>query len=657
MEQISQEILFKEDEIDISSYWRVLSCYKWGILMLSVLVTLIGGLIVFSLVPQYKATTTLLIEPQSSKMSSIKNMYGLDDPFGMLSQNLQYYTTQLELLKSRKLVEAVIRQFSLTSYPEFQVNNSQTESFSIIRDLKKMLRLSEDDLDAHTLDFAVAAFKDRLTVELIRNTQLIQVSFESESPELAAKIANALSNAYIDDQLSTRNNLTARATGWMEKRVAVIKHNLLESEKNLQSYKEKNHLVDVKGVGTLTEKELDKLTSQIVRARAKYSELSKRYGKKNPKLLAALSELHSAEQELARGKSKIQDIGRKRVQLDQMKRDVDSNQKIYDTFMSRLKEANQAIDLQTPGAHISDLAVAPLKPFKPKKTIIISIIFFVSLILGVLLAFLHESLDKTIKSPKDIEDRLGQPILGLLPIIRANQKDRDAHVFAMLNDEETAYAEAMRTIRTGLVLSSLDNPHKVILVTSSMSGEGKTTICSNLATTLAQMEKVLLIGADLRRPSLSKALGVNDSQGLTNFVAGTSKLSDCIHRIEKAGFDALPCGQLPPNPLDLLSSQRFADILKVLENKYDRIVIDSPPIHAVSDSLVLSKYAKAVVYVVEADSTHEDAVKNGIKRLLQYGAPIAGIILNKFDTEKSAKYSYGYDGYYDHYGYSDSSET
>ncbi len=635
---------FVEEEIDLSQYWKVISARKWGILGLACLITLLTALIVFSMSPIYSAKSTLLIEQQQPKLPSIEDLYGLG------GKDKQYYLTQIELLKSRKLTEQVIHNLQLDSNQEFLPKKG---GFHPLSDLKAWLSLNEKvETEDHTLDSIIAQVQGRLQVSLIKDTQLITITFESESPKLAAEVANALASAYIDDQLLSRLEMTQKATKWMENRLTVLKLKLQQAEQVLQSYKENNNLVDVKGVSTLTAQELDELTSQLVIARAKYSELSKRYGKKHPKLISALSELKAAKKQLTRSKGKIQTIGRKAVKLRELQRQVESNRQLYDTFLGSLKEASQAVGLQASNARISDPAVAPISPIKPKKKMIVGLAFFASLMLGILLAFLVEALDRTLKSPSDIEDKLGQVLLGMLPLIRANAKDRKVQALVMLDEgNQSSYGEAMRTIRTGLILSSLDNPHKVILVTSSVPGEGKTTVSSNLALAMAKMEKVLLIGADLRRPSLSKSFGVKSSLGLCNVVAGASKFSECIHHIKDGGIDFLPCGMLPPNPLELLSSQRFAKTMQLLEEKYDRIVIDSPPVQAVSDALVLSTFAKAVVYVVEADKTHEDLVKNGLKRLLQYNAPIAGIILNKFDVDKSAKYGYEYSGYYDHYGY------
>jgi len=646
---------FVEEEIDLAQYWAVIARRKWSIMALALLITLLTGLIVFSITPVYKATATLLIEPQQPKLPSIEDLYGL------AGKDKQYYLTQLELLKSRKLAEAVIDKLQLEKNSEFVPAKNETSynPLTWLHQWLATLSIGADKAEGedHTRDLVVAAFQDRLQVALIKDTQMITLEFESESPALAARIANSLANAYIEDQLDSRVEMTKQATGWLEERLKVLKANLEQSEKSLQGYMEKNHLIDVKGVSTLTAKELEDLTSRMVDARAKYSELSKRYGARHPKIIAARSELQAAERELAKGKARIQNIGRKAVQLRELQRQVDSNRQLYDTFLARLKEASQALDLQTANARLSDPAVAPLDPAKPKKKLILALAFFASLMLGVLLAFLHEALDKTIKRADDIEDKLGVPLLGILPLIKGNRKNRAAQALAMLDAKETVYAEAMRTIRTGLVLSSLDNPHKVILVSSSVPGEGKTTVSTNLATAMAKMEKVLLIGADLRRPSLRRSLGLAaDEHGMTDVLAETAEIRECIHHMKEAGFDVLPCGQLPPNPLELLSSERFAKLLSVLEQAYDRIIIDSPPLQAVSDSLVLARYAKAVVYVIEADSTHEHAVINGIKRLRQQQAPLAGVILNKVDVDKASKYGYEYSGYYDHYGYGSGSE-
>jgi capsular exopolysaccharide synthesis family protein len=224
------------------------------------------------------------------------------------------------------------------------------------------------------------------------------------------------------------------------------------------------------------------------------------------------------------------------------------------------------------------------------------------------------------------------------------------------SDKDKNFSESIRTIRTGVVLSGIDHAHKVMVITSSIPGEGKSTVSANLAFALGQMEKVLLIDADLRRPTLAKNFDFPvGTPGLANLIAGTAKLDECIKHVD--GIDMMSAGTVPPNPLELLSSPRFAKALEVLKSKYERIIIDSPPTQAVSDAIVLSTFANSMLYVIKSDSTHIPMVEKGIGQLLQNNAPLNGIVLNQVDIKKAKKYGYTYGGYYDYYGYSNASKA
>jgi capsular exopolysaccharide synthesis family protein len=651
-----------EEELDLGQYLAVLRYRKWSILSLATLVTLVVTLIVYSITPVYKSAATLLIEPEQQELPTVEEV------FRLRSSAEDYYKTQVEVLKSRRLAELVVIKLKLDTHQGF-MSKKKKKAVGFVTSIKVWLSLEEkkekprkktrertSKEKERDVNKAISKVRSGRSIKLVKDSQLIKLTFESEISELTAEIANGLADVYIEDQLAARVAKTRQATAWMEQRLKVLKKSLETSDEALQAYKERFGLIDVQGVSTLTEKEVEKLTAQFVTARSKYTELSKRYGSKHPKLVAARSELQTAETLLAKSKSKIQTIGRKTVKLRELKRQVDSDRQLYDTFLTRLKEASQAIDIQTVNARISDYAVVPRSPFKPDRDKIIMLAFFASIMLGIMLAFLYEALDRTFKSTTDIENKLGLPILGLLPLTRES-KHEESYAITMLNPAHHTFAEAVLTIRTGLVLSSLDNPHKVILVTSSVPGEGKSTVAVNLAVAMGKMEKALLIGADLRRPALTRSLGLNDSEsGLSDVIAGTADFKSCVHHFENLGIDVMPCGAIPPNPLELLSSERFAKMLEILEKHYDRIVIDSPPVQAVSDALVMSRYAKAVVYVVAADSTHQKMAQNGVKRLLQHDAPIAGIVLNKFNVERSVKYGYEDGGYYDHYGYAEDHE-
>ena len=419
---------------------------------------------------------------------------------------------------------------------------------------------------------------------------------------------------------------------------------------------------------------MQNLKKEEAKVKSKYAELGKRYGPQHPKMLAAKSELDAIhknmqeqikvviagiekEYEIARDnersiktalektKKEIQKINRKEFQLKELEREVETARKLYDTFFTRFQETSATGDLETVNARIMDPAVVPQIPAKPKKGLSLVIAFAISLILGVLMAFLLEHLDNTFKGSDDVEERLGVPVLGLIPLAKTGKKHRLTPREIFSDNDYASLAEAVRTIRTGLILSGLDNPHKVALVTSSVPNEGKTTTSASLAIALGHLENVLLVDADMRHPSIARLFDIKpDAPGLSDLVAGTKPLHDCIHHNADANIDVLPAGTLPPNPLELLSSERFASVLQELEQKYDRIVIDSAPTQAVSDPLVISAHANAVLYVVKADATQFNVVKSGVKRLLNNNAPLTGIVLNQLDIDKAAKY-----GYYSYY--------
>ncbi|WP_020681869.1 GumC family protein [Marinobacterium rhizophilum] len=419
--------------------------------------------------------------------------------------------------------------------------------------------------------------------------------------------------------------------------------------------------------------------AQEAQALSKVQELSNRYGPKHPSMIAARSELNTAtaslksqvEQVVASierayqlavanedalqssfelNKDEIQAITRKEFKLRELQREVDSNQALYNTFLNRLKETSATADLQSANARIVDRAVRPEVPVKPNRKLIVIAAGLLALMAGVGLALLLEMLNNTFKSTEEIEEQLNLPVLGILPLLKDKLRKDVAQMFGRGGETDRAFLEAIRTLRTGVVLSGLNKEQKVLLVTSSIPGEGKSSVAANLAQALGQMEKVLLIDADMRRPTAAKNFELPvGTPGLANLIAGIAKLEDCIYPLD--GVDLISAGTVPPNPLELLSSKRFAETLEVLGSKYDHIIIDSPPMQAVSDALMLSALASSVIYVVKAESTSVQLVRDGIGRLLQNRAPVSGVVLNQVDIEKAKKNGYSHGAYYD-YGYS-----
>ncbi len=412
------------------------------------------------------------------------------------------------------------------------------------------------------------------------------------------------------------------------------------------------------------------------------AELAKRYGPKHPKMIALQSELVAAnltlQQEvkkvvgaierdyeaalrtektlsaqLERSKGSLQNINRKEFKLLELQREVETNRQLYDMFFQRIRETTDATGFMKAHARVLDAAeYASASQASKIRSIVIA--FILGIMLATAAAIGIDYLDDTIKTPSDAQDKLNVPFLGIIPIVKDTKgKKVDAEDFpSYWENTQSSFAESIRTIRTGIVLESLDAPAKVIVVTSTMPGEGKSTLAINLGSALGQMENVLVIGADLRRPTIAQKCNFAPNQpGLSNYLAGTSALQDCLVQMEQASMYVMPAGIIPPNPLEMLSTDRFKEALDYFKTKFDRIIIDTAPTHAVSDALVLASYAEAVIYVVKADDTSEKLVKQGLNRVLA-SKSLTGVVLNDFDESKTSKYAssgYYYNDYYSGY--------
>lgn len=408
-------------------------------------------------------------------------------------------------------------------------------------------------------------------------------------------------------------------------------------------------------------------------------ELSRRYGEQHPSMQAALSEQRQiandlnnrlrtvsqgiyanyqaalrSEQDLSNQinntRGRLQNVSRKEVRLRELEREVETNRQLYDLFLSRGKESDESSKLEEPPARVIDEALAPIEPIGPNKMKFIMAAFVLSGALAVGLIVLLDLLDSTVRTNDDVESKLKTAMLGFLPLDKSNKSEYAFRAFLNQNDK-SGFAEAIRTIRTSLVLSSLDKPFKTIVVTSSIPGEGKSTVSLNIAEALGQMEKVLLIDADMRRPTVAKALGLSGSNlGLSNILTGQVTVEECTQRLPDSEIDLIVSGTIPNNPLELISSKKFRELLESLKDKYDRIIIDSAPVHMVSDAQILSSYADSLVYIVKANSTPVGIASKGIKTLHSVNAPITGVVLNQVDVNKASQYDSFY-GVYKEYGY------
>ncbi|MBP9217125.1 MAG: polysaccharide biosynthesis tyrosine autokinase [Agitococcus sp.] len=647
----------QDDAIDLRHYWRVLMRFKWGIIGLAIAVTLATVFGVSAMRPVYEASATLLIEQKQGK-----TLTSLDDVYGADVAGKEYLQTQFEILKSRELASRVVRELNIAQHPDYLIKEQVDEkAWWQLIDWKSYLPTGHEQnpLPTEEEQFVklVDEFMTHVTIEPIRQTQLVKINFESYDRILTATVANAMAKAYIESHMEARVTLTQNAADWLSTRLGALKANLEISEKKLQDYRESNNLVDgalnnnkTASVLGLTGEQLTQINQRVVQAQFKVAEISQRYGEKHPALIQAQLELTEAQKAFNQAKEASIELSRKEFRFQELQREVQTNRNLYDTFFTRIKQANDSLELETANARVIDKAVVPSLPFKPRKSLLIALALVLSLMFGAMLAFLLDYLDSTFKGAEDVEDKLGVSMLGMVPMVKQKKKESTALLF--LDDNQKSYAEAMRTVRTSVVLSGIDKPHKTIMLTSSMPSEGKSTSAINLAVAIGQMERVLLIDADLRKPTVAKVLNLPPhSPGLSNLVAGTATQEDCILHMEDANIDVLTSGLIPPNPSELLSSHKFADLLRKFAQEYDRVIIDSPPTLLVSDALVMSKVVDAVVYVIRSDVTAHQVARTGVNRLLAAKAPIIGVILNKVNMKKASQYYGAYSSYYAYGGY------
>lgn len=700
-------------------YWILLRKHQWRILGFSVVTTTLSALVIFSLTSIYQAEATLLIESRDAKIVSIEEVYNLggavrNEYFFTQFEILKSRELAEKVIAKLKLTENPLFNSAETGKGFFGLHiggsaNPPTEQEVLNKVVDKFAaRLSVRPIRSTQLVTIVFESPDpELSAEITNVLASTYIENDLESRlEMTKQAATWLSSrmaglrenlqsaenalqAYRDEEHlvddSGVNTLASKEMNEIATKLVEARRKRSEMENIVAQIQGSNDYSALPAV--LQQTLVQRLKETEAEASQKLEQLSKRYGPKHPKIIQAKSELDTARssssqqigkviegirhdyeiakateeslsEALEKKKSELQDINRKTYKLSELQRVVDVNRQLYDTFFSRVKETSETADLQTAHARIIDKAVPQRNPVAPRRSLMLFMAAFISLLLGGFLACLKEILDNVVRSPDDVRTRLGQQMLGMLPLMK-DRRDSQQAALTFAQDSRGTFSESIRTIRTGVVLSGLDSPHKVLVVTSSVPGEGKTVVASNLSIAFGQMGKVLLIDADMRRPSVAKSFGLSlSAPGLSNLVAGTADTNLCIHRREDLGIDIIPAGQVPPNPLELLSSRRFAAAMAELEKKYDRIIIDSAPCEVVSDALVLSTFANAVIYVVKADSTNGKSVRSGIERLRQSGAPLTGVVLNQVDIEKGLRYGgYYYGGYYDQYGYSSPAKT
>jgi len=328
-------------------------------------------------------------------------------------------------------------------------------------------------------------------------------------------------------------------------------------------------------------------------------------------------------------------LNRKGIDYGALQRDALSNRQIFDSLMQRTKETGISGELKTSNIRVIDAAEMPRRPASPSTAANLLLAFVGGLTLAVGLAFFFEYLDNRVKTPDEIKAHLGLSFLGLVPALFG----KDLHDPLISKGVPANFSEAFRAIRTNVLFSSAAEGAKVLVVTSAGPGEGKTLVASNLAVALAQAtQRVLLIDADMRRPRVHSVFGHAQEPGLSNLLVGNAKASDAVRNTSVPGLWAMPSGMIPPNPTELLGSKRFKEFIATLGQHFDWIVIDTPPIMAVTDSSIAAHIATGVVFVIGSEMTSRQTAQRAIEQLDNAQAKFLGAVLNRVDLQHQGYY-------------------
>ena len=357
----------------------------------------------------------------------------------------------------------------------------------------------------------------------------------------------------------------------------------------------------------------------------------------------AASKEKSMEELLTETKGEMLNSNEKYMQYKIMKREVDSNRVMYETLQEGIKQKGVTDQSQSVNIWVMKKADLPVSPTKPNKKRNLLLGLILGLFGGIGLSFFIEYLDNTVKGAQELEERFGLTVLGSIEEMKDKDKNIETYI---VKNPLSPVAESYRLIRSGLLLSSAERPPKSMLITSMNAKEGKTSTTANIARTLAQNgSNVLVIDCDLRRPRMQEVLGVKSELGLSSFLSGTTE-ENIVRVVPGTTISVITSGPIPPSPAELLGSAKMKTLLQELAGKFDFILLDSPPVQSVTDSLVLSQYVDGTIVVVRAGKTTNEEMESGMKKLHDVRTHFLGFVLNGMRNQDMGKYYYGYSSYY-----------
>lgn len=679
------------------------------------------AIIVFHTTPLYDSSAIVMLDTRENRVTDV------DSVLTGLTTDQTTIDNQIQILRSRNLMGRVIDKLHLEE--EAKPAPAAPSILSTAIYYANPLHWFGPSSTAKTAEQEKTERREGLidgllgseTVSEIGVSSAMEITYRDPDPDRAAALANAIADAYVEDQLNAKFEATQKASQWLADRLQQLSAQMQSADAAVQQYKAENSITETQGGDSLLDQQLVQLNGQLVAARsalaeaqAKYArvkalqasgraedvaqvfqsgmisqlrqqqadllrqkaQLATVYGPRHPQMLDVESQIRnidekikeevqrvvetvandvsvagaqvgSLEASLRQLESKSDVQNKAGVKLAELQARSSSAHQLYEAFLGKFKETQGQEGVQTPDARIISRAVVPGAPSVPNKRRALELALAGGLALGFAFAWLAERLDAGFRTVAQVERVFGVPVLSTLPELAGNSKSNERAADRIIDKPLSMYAEAVRGLQMGLVLSNVDKRPKMVLITSSVPDEGKSTVALSLARTAARADqKVLLIDCDLRHPSLAGALDLpHEGKGLIEMMSGQARLEECVIRDPRTNLWVLPTFRSAGHPPDMLGSATMEKLLQDLRAEYDMVVVDSAPLLPVNDTKILARLVDAVVFVVRWEKTPRDAAINAMRSLADVQAPLAGIVLARADTERYRYYSYGYQDY------------
>ncbi|MFI5329501.1 MAG: GumC family protein [Desulfobaccales bacterium] len=686
------------DSFELRSYISIVLKRKWWIITTVAIALIFVTYLNMKQIPLFRGTSTLQII-QDNPSSFVSSERSRDIESGLLSID-RFYETQYKLLGSRAVAYRIIEAMNLLEHPEYKslLGDSKQSSREKERTLADIFRNSLEispiknsylvDISYKSADPDLAMrvpneiCKEYLKFCMETRSQsyiLIREWLEIQLLQLAGKVETSekklLDHGRKDDFMGLEgdDNVIVKKYVELNRVLTSAQADRMNKESQYRQIKEQGADAPLIANNPL----IMDLRREIITAKAKVSSQSPVYGKNHPQMqgdLAKIAELNSrmnsevkrtlntvrADYEIAlrtesflkeaadSQKNKVGKLQDGLVKYNILKRDMATGQQLYEALLARMKEASVASTMVASNAVAIDTAELPLAPFSPNKAKNVAFALFFGLAGGIGLAFLVEHLDSSIKSVAELEKVYRIPSLGIIPLAAKIQSvitdDKEVGL-EIISQPKSMLSEAIHHIQASVMLSLSGRPPKTLMVCSANPGEGKSSLSTSLAASLAMRDnKVVLMDIDLRKPSLSKIFQLPQQPGLSNFLSGGASLAEIIHPTSIPNLFLIPAGNIPPNPIPLLASPDFADLLKDLSQDFQNIIIDTPPVIGFADARMIASLMDGVLMVFKHHSTSLEAGRLGVQLLNKANARILGGVLNMVQRRKL-----GYGGYY--YGY------